>query len=182
MMLCQRRKVLQLMAGAGALALSGQARAQSYPVRPVRLIVPFTPGSPVDAVARVLSEHIQRRLGQGIVVDNRPGAGTTIGTKAAAAAAPDGYTLLIGATSFILSYSLYPNLDYDPLKSFAPVALLAQSPQVLVIASSVPATTVQEFIAYAKANPGTLNFGYGLGTLPQILGESFKSVTGTNIA
>ena len=115
------------------------------------------------------------RLGQPIVIDNRPGAGTTIGTKLAASADPDGYTLLIGATSFIMSFSLYPNLDFDPLKSFAPVSMLADSPQVMVIAPSVPARTVQEFIAYAKANPGKLNFGFGLGTLPQILGESFKA-------
>jgi tripartite-type tricarboxylate transporter receptor subunit TctC len=111
-----------------------------------------------------------------------PGAGTTIGTKAAAAADPDGYTILIGATSFIIAATLYPHLDYDPIKAFAPVAMLAVSPQMLVIASSVPAKTVPEFVAHAKANPGKLNFGYGLGTLPQILGEAFKTATGTDIA
>ena len=133
-------------------------------------------------LARVVTQQVSARLGQSIVIDNRPGAGTTIGTKLAATADPDGYTLLIGATSFVLSFSLYPNLDYDPVKSFAPVAMLAYSPQVLVIAPSVPATTVREFVTYAKANPGQLNFGFGLGTLPQILGESFKAVTGTDIA
>jgi tripartite-type tricarboxylate transporter receptor subunit TctC len=122
------------------------------------------------------------RLGQGMVIDNRPGAGTTIGTKLAASADPDGYTLLVGATSFILSYSLYSNLDYDPIKSFTPVAMLAHSPQVLVIAPSLPAATLQEFVAHARANPGKLNFGFGLGTLPQILGETFKTVTATDIA
>ena len=158
------------------------AAAQTYPTKPIKLIVPYTPGSPVDVLARVVTQQVSARLGQSIVIDNRPGAGTTIGTKLAASADPDGYTLLIGATSFILSFSLYPNLDYDPVKSFAPVAMLAHSPQVLVVAPSVPAVTVQEFIAYAKANPGKLNFGFGLGTLPQILGESFKAVTGTYIA
>jgi tripartite-type tricarboxylate transporter receptor subunit TctC len=158
------------------------AAAQTYPTKPIKLIVPYTPGSPVDVLARVVTQQVSARLGQSIVIDNRPGAGTTIGTKLAASADPDGYTLLIGATSFILSFSLYPNLDYDPVKSFAPVAMLAHSPQVLVVAPSVPAATVQEFIAYAKANPGKLNFGFGLGTLPQILGESFKAVTGTDIA
>jgi tripartite-type tricarboxylate transporter receptor subunit TctC len=158
------------------------AAAQTYPSKPIKLIVPYTPGSPVDVLARVVTQQVSARLGQSIVIDNRPGAGTTIGTKLAANADPDGYTLLIGATSFILSFSLYPNLDYDPVKSFAPVAMLAHSPQVLVVAPSVPAATVQEFIAYAKANPGKLNFGFGLGTLPQILGESFKAVTGTDIA
>jgi tripartite-type tricarboxylate transporter receptor subunit TctC len=157
------------------------ADAQSYPVKPIKLIVPYTPGSPVDVLARVVTQPVAARLGQGIVIDNRPGAGTTLGTKMAASAEPDGYTLLIGATSFILSFSLYQNLDYDA-RSFVPVAMLAHSPQVLVIAPSVPASTVAEFVAYAKANPGKLNFGFGLGTLPHILGESFKVVTGTEIA
>jgi tripartite-type tricarboxylate transporter receptor subunit TctC len=157
------------------------ADAQSYPVKPIKLIVPYTPGSPVDVLARVVTQQVAARLGQGIVIDNRPGAGTTLGTKIAASAEPDGYTMLIGATSFILSFSLYQNLDYDA-RSFVPVAMLAHSPQVLVIAPSVPAATVAEFVAYAKANPGKLNFGFGLGTLPHILGESFKVVTGTEIA
>ena len=157
------------------------ADAQSYPVKPIKVIVPYTPGSPVDVLARVVTQQVAARLAQGIVIDNRPGAGTTLGTKMAASAEPDGYTLLIGATSFILSFSLYQNLDYDA-RSFVPVAMLAHSPQVLVIAPSVPAATVAEFVAYAKANPGKLNFGFGLGTLPQILGESFKIVTGTEIA
>jgi tripartite-type tricarboxylate transporter receptor subunit TctC len=157
------------------------ADAQSYPVKPIKLIVPYTPGSPVDVLARVVTQQVAPRLGQGIVIDNRPGAGTTLGTKIAASAEPDGYTLLIGATSFILSFSLYQNLDYDA-RSFVPVAMLAHSPQVLVIAPSVPAATVAEFVAFAKANPGKLNFGFGLGTLPHILGESFKVVTGTEIA
>ena len=158
------------------------ADAQSYPSRPIKVIVPYTPGSPVDVLARLVTQHLSTRLGQNIIIDNRPGAGTTIGTKVAAGAEPDGYTLLIGATSFILSSLLYQNLDYDPLKSFAPVAMLAHSPLVLVIAPAIPARTVAEFIAYAKANPGKLNFGFGLATLPQILGESFKAVTGTDIA
>jgi len=158
------------------------AGAQTYPTKPIKVIVPYTPGSPVDVLARTVTQHLSGRLSQSIVIDNRPGAGTTIGTKLAATADPDGYTLLVGATSFILSFSLYQHLDYDPLKSFTPVAMLAHAPQVLVIASSVPATTVHEFIDHARANPGKLNFGYGLGTLPQILGESFKAVTATDIA
>jgi tripartite-type tricarboxylate transporter receptor subunit TctC len=159
----------------------GAAEAQTYPSRPIKVIVPYTPGSPVDVLARVVTQHVSARLGQSIVIDNRPGAGTTIGTKVAASAEPDGYTLLVGATSLVISTSLYPNLDYDPVKSFVPVAMLAHTPQVLVVAPSVPATTVQEFITYAKANPGQLNFGFGLGTLPQILGETFKTITATDI-
>jgi tripartite-type tricarboxylate transporter receptor subunit TctC len=178
------------LAGARALAAvllaiglgAAPAAAQTYPSKPIKVVVPYTPGSPVDVLARTVTQHAAARLGQSFVIDNRPGAGTTIGTKVAAAAEPDGYTLLMGATSFVISSSLYPNLDYDPLKSFTPVAMLAHAPQVLAIAPSVPAKTVQEFIAYAKANPGKLNFGYGLGTLPQILGESFKAVTATDIA
>ncbi len=157
------------------------AAAQTYPAKPIKMIVPYTPGSPVDVLARLVTQHVSARLRQTIVIDNRPGAGTTIGTKAAAEAPPDGYTLLIGATSFVISAAMYPNLDYDPIKSFAPVAMLAVSPQVLVIEPSVPAKTVAEFVAYAKAHPGELNFGFGLGTLPQILGESFKVITGTDI-
>ena len=144
-------------------------------------MVPYTPGSPVDVLARLATQHASTRLGQTIVIDNRPGAGTTIGTKAAASADPDGYTILIAATSFVISSALYPNPGYDLAKSFAPVAMLARSPQVLVIAPEVPAKTVAEFVAHAKAHPNKLNFGFGLGTLPQILGETFKAVTKTDI-
>jgi tripartite-type tricarboxylate transporter receptor subunit TctC len=158
------------------------AAAQTYPSKPIKMIVPYTPGSPVDVLARVASQHLSARLNQTIVIDNRPGAGTTLGTKVAADAAPDGYTLLMAATSFIIASSLYPKLDYDPIRNFSAVAMLAVAPQTLVITSSLPAKTVAEFVAYAKAHPGELNFGFGLGTLPQILGETFKVVTGTNIA
>ena len=171
-----------LAAGLFAIGLDpALADAQPYPSRPIKVIVPYTPGSPVDVLARVVTQHVSARLGKTIVLDNRPGAGTTIGTKAAASADPDGYTLLIAATSFIISASIYPQLDYDPIKSFAAVAMLANSPQVLVIAPSIPARTVAQFVAHAKANPGKLNFGYGLGTLPHILGESFKVMTGSQI-
>src|SRR5882672_12625302 len=154
-----------LAVGVLAFGLSiAAAVAQTYPSKPIKMIVPYTPGSPVDVLARVVTQHVSARLGQTIVIDNRPGAGTTIGTKAAAEAAPDGYTLLMGATSFVIAASLYPKLDYDPIKSFAPVAMLAVAPQTLVIAPSLPVRTVPEFIAYAKANPGKLNFGFGLGT------------------
>ena len=157
------------------------AAAQTYPAKPIKVIVPYTPGSPVDVLARVVTQHAAMRLGQSFVIDNRPGAGTTLGTKVAAAADPDGYTLLMAATSFVIASALYSNLGYDPAKSFTPVAMLATSPQVLVIAPTIPADTVAEFVAYAKSHPGKLNFGFGLGTLPQILGETFKVATGTDI-
>jgi tripartite-type tricarboxylate transporter receptor subunit TctC len=155
--------------------------AQTFPSKPIKMIVPFTPGSPVDVLARVATQHAGTKLRETIVIDNRPGAGTTIGTKVAATSDPDGYTLLIAATSFIISSVLYPNPGYDIAKSFAPVAMLARSPQVLVIAPDVPAKTVAEFVAYAKAHPGKMNFGFGLGTLPHILGETFKAATKTDI-
>src|SRR5262249_37545780 len=146
-----------LIAGLAASLLgliATPAAAETYPSKPIKMIVPYTPGSPVDVLARVVSQHASTRLSQPIIIDNRPGAGTTLGTKLAAEAPADGYTLLIGATSFIISASIYPKLDYDPVKSFAAVSMLAIAPQTMVIAPSVPAKTVQEFIAYAKANPG----------------------------
>ena len=157
------------------------AEAQTYPSKPIKVVVPYTPGSPVDVLARAVTQHTAVRLGQSFVIDNRPGAGATIGTKVAAAAEPDGYTLLMGATSFVLSSSLYPNLDYDPLKSFTPVAMLAHAPQVLVIAPAVPARPCRNHRA-CEIKSGQAQFRLGLGTLPQILGESFKAVTGTDIA
>jgi tripartite-type tricarboxylate transporter receptor subunit TctC len=146
------------------------------------MMVPFTPGSPLDVLARLICNDLSPRLGQPIVIENKPGAGTTIGTKMAANADPDGYTLMTAASSLIISANLYPNAGYDPIKSFTPVAMLARSPQTLVIAPSVPAHSVKEFVAYAKAHPGKLNFGFGLGTLPQFLGEYFKILTKTDIA
>jgi tripartite-type tricarboxylate transporter receptor subunit TctC len=164
------------------LCSQGPAVAQSYPHKPIKMIVPYTPGSPVDVLARLVTQDMSARLGQTVVIENRPGAGTTIGSKAVALAEPDGYTLLLAATSFIISMSLYPNPGYDPIRSFTPVAFLARSPQVMVIDARLPAKTVAEFVAYAKANPGKLNFGFGLGTLPQILGEYFKVLAGVDIA
>ena len=158
------------------------AAAQTYPTKPIKLIVPLTPGSPVDVLARVVANHLAPRLGQTIVIENRPGAGSTLGTKVVASADPDGYTLLIAATSLVISSVMYPNPGYDPIKSFAPVGMLARSPQTRVISPDLPAKTVQEFIAHAKANPGKLNFGYGLGTLPHVLGEYLKVLTKTDIA
>jgi len=178
-MICARLVFASLLAiGVG----TSSAIAQDYPSKPIKMIVPFIPGSPVDVLARLVSNHLAPRLGQSIVIENKPGAGTTIGTKIAASADPDGYTLMIAATSFAISSAMYSNLGYDPLKSFDAVGFLARSPQLLVITPDVPAKTLKEFVAYAHANPGKLNFGFGLGTLPQILGEYFKVLTKTDIA
>jgi tripartite-type tricarboxylate transporter receptor subunit TctC len=135
----------------------------------------------VDVLARVVSQELSARLGQTIIVDNRPGAGTTIGAKAVAAATADGYTLLIAGQSIVYSPMLYPNLGFDPLKSFVPVATLVEWSQLLVVAPSVPVKNVEELVAYAKANPGKLSLGYGIGTTPHIIGEMFKVVTKADI-
>lgn len=154
---------------------------QTYPDRIVKLIVPYTSGSPVDVLARAVGPELSERLGQPIVIDNRPGAGTTIGARAVATAHPDGYTLLVAGPALLYSPVLYPNLGFDPYKSFVPVAPLVAWSHVLVITPSVSAKTVAELVSYARANPGKLNFGFGLGTVPQILGEMLKTATRTEI-
>jgi tripartite-type tricarboxylate transporter receptor subunit TctC len=163
--------------------LFGPARAQGhYPTRPIKVVVPLTPGSPVDVVARLVGQQWSPALGQPVIIENRPGAGATIGAKTVAAADPDGYTLLLTAANHVIAPSAYKNLSYDPIKDFAPLSSVAVMPFVIVIANSVPANTVPELVAYAKANPGKLNFGFGLGTSPHLLGELFKLTTHTDIA
>jgi tripartite-type tricarboxylate transporter receptor subunit TctC len=174
------RRVLLFGLLAVALGLNG-AGAQVYPDKTIKIVVPFTPGSPVDVLGRVIAQQLSGRLGQSVIIDNRPGAGTSIGAKAVATAEPDGHTLLLTGTNLVYLPELYRNLEFDPIKSFAAVATLTTWSHALVVASSVPANTVAEFIAYAKANPGKLNFGFGLGTTPQILGEYFKAITGVDI-
>jgi tripartite-type tricarboxylate transporter receptor subunit TctC len=163
------------------LAIAGPSHAQTYPDRLIRMVVPYVPGSPVDALARVVSQNMGTRLGQNVVIENRPGAGTSTGTKAVAAAAPDGYTLLVSGQALAYVAILYPDIGIDPAKALAPVATLAGWSHVMVVNPNVPAKTVQELVAYAKANPGKLKFGFGSGTSPQIVGEYFKSVAGVDI-
>jgi tripartite-type tricarboxylate transporter receptor subunit TctC len=168
-----------------ALLASGAATgaaAEDYPSRPIKMIAPFTPGSPVDVTARLLAQHMSTQLKQGIVVENRPGAGTTIGMKAATLAEPDGYTLLFQSSSFVVAPAMYKNLDYDPLKSFTPVSNVAWGSWVTVVPPSLPVHNARELIAYAKAHPNTLNFGYGQGTAPQLVGEWFNKTNGLAIA
>jgi tripartite-type tricarboxylate transporter receptor subunit TctC len=157
------------------------AAAQTYPDKVIKLVVPFVPGSPVDVLARVVTQHLGARLGQSVIVDNRPGAGTSTATKSVAAAAPDGYTLLMSGQTLAYLGLFYPDLGFDPLKAFTPVATLAGWSHVLVVSPSVSAKTVPELVAHARANPGKLTFGFGLGTSPQILGEYFKVVAGLDI-
>lgn len=161
------------------LATASSGHAQDYPVRPIKLVVPFIAGSPVDALARVVAQHVAPRLGQSIIIENQSGAGGTIGAKTVANSAPNGYTLLFALNSHV--YGLYANPGYDPIKSFEPVATVAGWSHVLVVRPALPAKSLQELIAQAKANPGTVTFGYGINTPPQILGETLKIVTGADI-
>ena len=177
-MLTRRDALLALLANGIALP----AAAQGYPTRVIRMICPFTPGSPVDVAARLLAHHLSLNLGQQVIVDNRPGAGTTTGMKAAAMAEADGYTLLYQSSSLVVAPAMYGNLDYDPVKAFAPVAYVAGSHWVTVAPVTLPVRNIQEFIAYARANPGKLNFGFGQGTAPQLVGEWLKRISGLDMA
>jgi tripartite-type tricarboxylate transporter receptor subunit TctC len=165
-----------------ALMWATTAFAQDYPSRPIRIIVPTPAGGPVDVMARVLANALPPVLGQNVFIENKPGAGNTIGSRQAAAADPDGYTLMVSAASgLIMSPMIVKSAGYD-VASFAPVALVAETPQVLVVNSQLPFKSVADLVAYAKANPGKLNYSTGgVGTLPHLNAELFKSVSGINI-
>ncbi len=163
---------------------TGPASAQDkYPNRPVKIIVPTPAGGPVDVAARVVANYLTTSLGQGVIVDNRPGAGNTIGSKEAARADPDGYTLLYSAVSgLILAPMLQKDAGYDPITSFMPIVAVGSGSLILVVHPSVPAKSVQELVAYAKANPGKINFSSGgIGVLPHLTGEMFKAAAGIDI-
>lgn len=174
-----RRTFLCLATGAAALSAAPRfARAQAYPTRPIRLIVPYPPGGPTDVVARIVASSVAPLLGQSVVVENKlGGASGTVGGKYVASAEPDGYTLLLSITgSLTITPSLY-KLDYDPLKAYAPVALVVQNPEILTINPAFPAHSLAEFVAYARSNPGKINLGSpGIGTLPHLLGELLQLV------
>jgi tripartite-type tricarboxylate transporter receptor subunit TctC len=161
----------------------GAALPQAYPDRPVKVIVPTPPGGPVDVVARIAANYLQTALGQGFVIENRPGAGNTIGSRDAAEAVPDGYTLLYSAASgLVIAPLLHPDAGYDPLTSYDPIALFAATSNILVVNPTVPAKTVSELVTYAKANPGKVNFSSGgIGVLPHLIGEMFKARAGIDI-
>src|SRR5215510_5432892 len=179
-----RRQFLHLFAGAAALpALPYIARAQAYPSRPVRIIVGFAAGSNPDIASRLLAQWLsERRLGQPFIVDNRPGAASNIATEAVVKAPPDGYTLLYVGPSNVINATLYEKLNYNFIRDIAPVASLRRQPNVMVVTPSLPAKTVPEFIAYAKANPGKVNMASGgVGSSPHVSGELFKILTGVNM-
>src|SRR2546425_2116107 len=178
-----RRQFLHLAAGAAALpAVSRIASAQAYPSRPVRLIVPFGSAGATDITARLIGQWLSERLGQQFVIENRPGAGSNIGTEAVVRAAPDGYTLgLFGAPSAI-NATLYDKLNFNFVRDIAPIAPIVRFPYIMVVNPSVPAKTLPELIAYAKANPGKINMASpGIGSTPHVNGELFKVMSGTNM-
>jgi tripartite-type tricarboxylate transporter receptor subunit TctC len=177
-----RRKFLHLAAGAAALApVSRFAQAQSYPTRPVRIVVGFTAGGSTDIGARLIGQWLQERLGQSFVVENRPGAGTNIATESVVRAPPDGYTLLMVGPSSAVNATLYDKLSFVFLRDIAPVASLIRQPQVMLANPSVAAKTVPELIAYAKANPGKITMASaGIGSTGHLVGEFFKMTAGVD--
>lgn len=168
---------------AGAIAVSAPlVRAQDYPIKPIRMVVPFPPGGATDILARILGQELNEGLGEPVVVDNRPGAGGNIGARLAAKAPTDGYTLFICAVGVTISPSIYSKLGYDPVKDFAPVALVASVPLVVVVHPPLPVNSIQELIGLAKSQPGKLNYASGgVGTSGHLATELFKSMTGVNM-
>ena len=178
-----RRKFLHLAAGAAALpAVSRVAWAQTYPTRPVRLIVPVAPAGASDITARLIGQWLSERLGQPFIIENRPGAGNSIGTEAVVRAPADGYTLLLVGGFNAVNATFYDKLNYNFMRDIAPVASIVRTPFVMVVNPSVPAKSVPEFIAYAKANPGRITFGSaGIGGSNHLAGELFKFMAGVNM-
>jgi tripartite-type tricarboxylate transporter receptor subunit TctC len=171
------------LAVALALSLALDAAAQTYPAKSIRLIVPFPPGGSADILARAIGQKAGEGLGQSLVVENRPGAGTAIGAEALAKSAPDGYAIMIGTvSSHAINPALNPKLPFDPVRDFTPVSLVASIPFAMIVHPSVPAKTVQEFVALARTQPGTLNYSSaGSGTSNHLAGELLKSMTGIDI-
>jgi len=178
-----RRRLLRLAAGAAALpAVSRVAWAQAYPTRPVRIIVPLAPAGTVDIIARLMGQWLSERLGQQFVIENRPGAGTTLGTEAVVRALPDGYTLLMIDVSATFNAALYDKLNFNFIRDIAPVANVVRVPNVIAVHPSFPAKTVPEFLAYAKANPGKISMATaGVGSSSHVFGELFKMMAGVNL-
>src|SRR4030081_636095 len=179
-MISRRALVAGFVFGAAGI---GHARAQAYPTKPIKLIVPLAPGGPADVMARIGTQRMSPILAQAFVLENRPGAGGTIGARAAAQAEPDGYTLLMANTStLVIAPAVYKSVDYDPEKNFAPIAAFGTTSNLLVVHPLVPAKTVGELVALAKAKPGTIIYSSpGLGTPPHLIGEMLKLRTGIDI-
>ncbi|TMS58443.1 tripartite tricarboxylate transporter substrate binding protein [Imbroritus primus] len=180
-----RRQLVSALIGAAAfgVAATPAIAADKYPNKPVTIIVPFSAGGTTDILARIVGVKLGETLGETVIIDNRPGAGGNIGAAMVAKAKPDGYTLLMGTVgTHAINQTLYPKLNFDPIKDFAPLTRVANLPNLLVVHPSVPAKNVQELIAYAKANPGKLNFGSsGNGSSIHLSGELFKNMTGIDM-
>jgi tripartite-type tricarboxylate transporter receptor subunit TctC len=178
-----RRKFLHLAAGATALpALSGIARAQTYPARPVHLLSGFAAGGVVDIIARLIGQALSERTGQAFVIEDRPGGGSNLATEVTVRALPDGYTLLLSSSSNAWNATLYDKLNFNFIRDIAPVATITRTFNVMEVHPSVPAKTVPEFIAYAKANPGKINMASsGQGSSPHLYGELFKVMAGVDL-
>jgi tripartite-type tricarboxylate transporter receptor subunit TctC len=178
-----RRQFLHLAAGAAALpAVSRLAWAQAYPTRPVRIIIGYPAGFAPDVIGRLIAQWLSERIGQQFIVENRPGAGYNVGTEVVVRAPPDGYTLLLVNAANAVNATLYDNLNFNFIRDIAPVASIVRAPNVMVVNPSVPAKTVPEFIAYAKANPGKITMASGgIGSTPHIFGELFKMMAGVDL-
>lgn len=175
-------RFLPVVLALGLLLAAPHAVAQTYPQKPVRLVVPYPPGGGTDIIARIVGQKVSDSLGQQIIIDNRGGAGGTIGTEVVAKSAPDGYTILMAPTSHVINPSIYAKLPYDTVKDFAPITLAASATILLVVHPSIPARTVKELMAFAKARPGQLNFGSaGNGTVFHLTGELFKRQAGIDM-
>jgi len=182
-MLTKRAIVFGAIAAAGLIAAAtAPTGAQSYPTKPIKMIVPFPPGGPIDSIGRLIGQHMTGELGQNIVIEARPGAGGTLGANAVANAPADGYTLLMGSTTTLsISPHLYKNIGYDPVKGLVPVATVSIGAMVLAVNPSVQVSDLKGLIAFAKANPGKLNFGAGTASPPHLAGELFKQMAGVNV-
>jgi tripartite-type tricarboxylate transporter receptor subunit TctC len=178
-----RRRFLNLAVGAAALpAVSPIARAQAYPTRPVRIVVSFPPGGPMDICGRLMGQWLSDRLGQQFVIENRPGAGTNIGTEMVVHAPADGYTLLMVGPSAAINATLYDSLNFNFIRDIAPVAGVIREPAMIAINPSVPAKNLPDFITYAKANPGKINMAStGIGSVSHVIGELFKTMAGVDM-
>jgi tripartite-type tricarboxylate transporter receptor subunit TctC len=164
-----------------SLIAAATSYAQDYPSKVIKLVLPLSAGSPIDVIARIVAPALSARLKQTVIVENRPGGGATVGTRSVATAEPDGYTLLFASATHTLGPALLKNPGYDPVKDFAPIAMVGSGAWVLVVAPSVPAQSVPELIAYAKANPGKLNWGFGRNAGPHLLGELFVLASGIDV-
>jgi len=178
-----RRRFLRVAAGALAFPIATRiASALDYPTRPVRILVGFAPAGPTDIVARLAGQWLSQRLGRQFVIENRPGASSNMATEAVVRAPPDGYTLLVFGTPAAINATLYDNLSFNIIRDIAPIASVMRAPLVMLVNPSLPAKTIPEFVAYAKANPGKLNMATaGNGTTPHVCGELFNAMTGTDL-